>query len=387
MKHKILFYDPTFGVYAGAQKVCINMLNILSKHYEIKSLSRHTDTVYYKDLCKSGEVQKLPFESKYQKYLGKGDNDSLSFFPKLFRAINMIYFTLINNLYLLYSCKKDRVNILYTYDLSGLILSSLFLRLFKIKVVWHLHGELHYSVFAKKIFFLLADKVVVPSDFIYNSINFHSNKKVRIYNGFEFEGIDSSNRCKDFKSMLYAGSLVPHKGLHKVIIGLSDVREAWQLDVLGEFFGKYESSYRDYINTLIKSLPDHITVNFHGWIDNTSKFFKNADIFVFPSVSSEMINLDNVPIRITSSEALPTVLIESLAYGTPVFANSVAGVKEIVEKNTYGKVSESEFSSEFSEFINSFKPSCYAFDSSSIRNKFSINSMKKEVYILFKGLI
>ncbi|NMR78060.1 glycosyltransferase, partial [Vibrio alginolyticus] len=111
-----------------------------------------------------------------------------------------------------------------------------------------------------------------------------------------------------------------------------------KLNVVGDYLGSYSSDYREYIGNQVNNLPENIVVQFHGWVTDTSYYYNISDVFLFSSVLDGTMSLGNECIRLRSSEALPTVLIESLAYGVPAIATNAPGVSEIITDVTEGVI-------------------------------------------------
>lgn len=108
--------------------------------------------------------------------------------------------------------------------------------------------------------------------------------------------------------VVYVGRLVPEKGCHYLI-------EAWRrLDTHRKLVIVGDSSFTDgYVKTLDTS-DDRVV--FTGYLYGTElvSVFRNAGLFVLPS----------------DLEGLPIVLLESLAFGTPVLASDIPPNVEIM---------------------------------------------------------
>ena len=384
---KILFFDPTSGPFSGAQKVTFNILKSLSINSEIIAFIRKPKTKFRLSLENACHVRTLPLESTLSKIFGQATFDSQNKFFKLIFLIKYFLIILYLNIFCLFQAIKSKPSYIYTYDPSGLVATSFLSGIFGYKVIWHLHGELRYPKFVQRILYHSCHSIIVPSNYIKENLLYSSKVKV-IYNGFSFS--EKKERLKKSKSteILYMGTIVPHKGLHLLIESLHGINDLKiNVNVLGEGLGANSTDYKIYIDNLISQLNSNINVNFHGWVDDIFNFLFLSDILVFPSIEEGSIFLGDKKIRIRSSEALPTVLIESLACGVPVIASNVAGVKEIVSKKNYGIIiKNSETKSLQRAIVHLIKNSKdFEFDPNEIKLKFAETEMEKKICNLFNS--
>jgi len=112
----------------------------------------------------------------------------------------------------------------------------------------------------------------------------------------------------------YLGELSENKGVDRLLKAIRILNENRQdgveLKVGG--VGELESKVRDHSEF----------VDYQGWVDHDDvpSFMNSIRLFVLPS----------------NSEGLPTVLIESMACGTPVLASPVGGVPDLVDNERNG---------------------------------------------------
>ncbi len=386
MKSRLLFIEPFSGGCAGAQKVSLNVLEYLNTKFDLYVIHRDSNGSYEKNFINYKKTGVLPIESLLKKIFGSGD-----FFGNL-SVINFSYFilsVLICNIYSLVKTIKLRPSYVYTYDPRGLLLSCLFLRLFRVRVIWHLHSELPKSKILKKLLISLCSRIIVPSEAIAKSFS-DTDKVCVIYNGFIF---DEEIRCSvpknpNIKKLIFLGTPFPHKGVHNIIQAVTLLEQkSIPYDLCLNIYGAFEQCSLEYKN-LLDSLLTRIKkteIHFKGWTCHSRQEIANSDLLVFPSVIEQKIQLGDNLQTIRSSEALPTVLIEALSVGVPVIATNTPGVSEIISDKCDGIIieeSEPVFISnailEIFENVSLFKP-----DKEKIIGMFSQSRMREQLDKIF----
>ena len=109
--------------------------------------------------------------------------------------------------------------------------------------------------------------------------------------------------------VLFVGRLVPEKGAHYLIEAWRNLNSPRRLVVVGN------SSFSDgYVDSLKAGASDNVVFTGYLYGRRLATVFRNAGLFVLPS----------------DLEGLPIVLLESLAYGTPVLASDIAPCIEVL---------------------------------------------------------
>jgi glycosyltransferase involved in cell wall biosynthesis len=124
------------------------------------------------------------------------------------------------------------------------------------------------------------------------------------------------------QDILYAGVLIPGKGVHHLIRAFAHISEEFpgaRLCLVGRPENK---TYAQDLKTQVRALG---LVEYVQFIDEVSqpdlaRWMHAASVFVLPSVS----------------EGLGRVLVEAMASSTPVIASNVGGIAELVENGTTG---------------------------------------------------
>ena len=130
------------------------------------------------------------------------------------------------------------------------------------------------------------------------------------------------------KTVLFVGRIVPYKGVEYLIEAIdyakSALGEDFNLLLVGSQEGKRitdQSRYFQRILQLAEKSSVRKNIRFVGRVPNgeLSTYYSLADVVALPSVMR--------------GEAFGTVLLESLACGTPVVASNIAGVKDVLKGN------------------------------------------------------
>ncbi|MDO5054112.1 MAG: glycosyltransferase family 4 protein [Pasteurella oralis] len=148
---------------------------------------------------------------------------------------------------------------------------------------------------------------------------------VRIYNGmdlskFPYQSFHSPNR-----QILAVGRLVPKKGFSVLLDALAILKQR-NIDMQCTLVG--DGTLREQLQAQIDALNISDIVQMVGPMPQPEiiKFMRSVNMMIAPSVISEDGDRDG----------LPTVLLESMALGTPVISTHVAGIPELVQDGITG---------------------------------------------------
>ncbi|MFC5452458.1 glycosyltransferase family 4 protein [Paenibacillus aestuarii] len=121
--------------------------------------------------------------------------------------------------------------------------------------------------------------------------------------------------------ILFAGRLIPRKGIPVLIKAVKIVRKTVPNARLSIAGGTGDPSYRLHLRRLASKLK--IPVTFKGYVSRRSmpRFYNSGDCFVCPSQRHEAFGLVNV---------------EAMASGTPVVASRNGGIPEIIQHQRNG---------------------------------------------------
>ena len=114
----------------------------------------------------------------------------------------------------------------------------------------------------------------------------------------------------------------PKKGLDLLIQSLANVEFPYRL-LVG---GSGDEAYLETLKKLAESCGNADKIVWEGWKDTDQKFVFLAGLDLFALTSH--------------NENSAIVVVESLAMGTPVFVSDHVGLKQYVEENDFGWVSE-----------------------------------------------
>jgi len=158
------------------------------------------------------------------------------------------------------------------------------------------------------------------------NVGLDENRTQVIREGVEKVSFRNSPRS-ELKKIVFAGRIIPDKGLHLVIKaigslkkdGFSDIR----LAICGYFSSTVEHSYVNYhreIENLIYDVNLTEQIDFKGFVKPLAKEIASSDLAVLPSICQE---------------ASPLIILEALSVDTPIIARRVGGVPELLEGMEY----------------------------------------------------
>ncbi len=140
-----------------------------------------------------------------------------------------------------------------------------------------------------------------------------------------FRAATRSIPLDEARDLVYAGVLIPRKGLHHLLAAFARLNQARaQLHLLGH------PENADYAGGLKKQAQDlgiAKRVNFHGAVSQAelARHFASARAMVLPSLS----------------EGLGRVVIEAMLTGTPVIGSRVGGIPDLIQDGENGYLVES----------------------------------------------
>jgi glycosyltransferase involved in cell wall biosynthesis len=191
------------------------------------------------------------------------------------------------------------------------------------KFICRAHGydlySYRYDLPFRKIIFNNCDAIfTVSKDGLCHLIKNFSKHLQNCYVGVKYLG------CND-------NGINPYSNKH-VVVSCSSVDNNKRVSLILETF-KFVNSYVEwhhfgdgpelsYLSEISKSLPNNVTVFFHGWVtnDKVHEFYKSHHVSFF--------------INLSKHEGLPYSMIEALSYGIPIIGTKAGGTEEIINVET-----------------------------------------------------
>lgn len=169
--------------------------------------------------------------------------------------------------------------------------------------------------------FRFLDGISPESDTIIDELNLHKYQEKLLPNCSRYVNISSNitNINKRNNVVGFIGRLIKEKGIIEFIKSISLIIKE-KKDVEFIIGGDGDLSY--WVENEIKNIKEvyGVKISFVGWIPNEEmhNYLNKLKVLVLPSYT----------------EGLPTIILESIANGTPVLASNVGGIPDIIKKET-----------------------------------------------------
>lgn len=276
----------------------------------IEAISPISDSV---QLIAAQEPTEIESEFSFTKMTNSIDNRNST----VKRIINYIYIQIKLFLFLLYHRNEyDRILLCMGYFSPGFVGQILGKPVIRYYGGPKSEAPMLEQILVKHLPSLLAHRIVVPAkgctehfglERYRNKIcigNFHIDDEFRV--NTQYDGRE--------RKIGFLGHISELKGIDRLVESVEiinrELDEPVELEIGGE-------------GPLTSDLDlDTEFVTYHGWLDHddTPEFYNQLRLFVLPS----------------ESEGLPTVLVESMACGTPVLATYVGGIPDLVNPDENG---------------------------------------------------
>ncbi|UAB84821.1 glycosyltransferase family 4 protein [Zunongwangia sp. SCSIO 43204] len=216
------------------------------------------------------------------------------------------------------------------------IILVFFLKLFRVKRVYHIHNKGVEKASRNRLKRSLYDyvfkgsKVIILSKYLYQDIcEYVSEESLYICpNGIpkiNVKVLEKSKFSKKSVKILFLSNLIESKGVYILLKAMSELNNK-NLDFSGIFVGGEGDVSEIRFLKIVKELGLDSKVSYLGKMygDDKVKVFQSADIFAFPTYYP--------------MECFPLVLLEALQYKLPIVTTPEGGILDIVENGSNGYI-------------------------------------------------
>lgn len=127
----------------------------------------------------------------------------------------------------------------------------------------------------------------------------------------------------------FLGRLVYEKGINYLLDTIPYLKKglpSFRIIIAGDYENVAGGSVKEELDKYLEQYPGTILFTGHLNEEDRNRFYSGLDVFVLPSID---------PL-----EAFGMVQIEAMLCGTPIVASNLPGVREIVNRSGYGKISK-----------------------------------------------
>ncbi len=289
----------------------VSLMNSYILESECIRNSFHIDLIDFKFSTSMEDLQKFSFEKIFLtlKYGCLIIRKVLSFKPEL------VYFTIMPTGFGFY---RDAVYVLL-------------LKMFRVKVVLHLHGKgikknasnyfkrkLYQSVFDRTHVICLTQKLAEDITTVYKRVPFIVPNGIKVS---KHEFTDRSHRDNTAPKILFLSNFMTNKGLLILIEALAILKHE-DYKFTANLVGAHFDLSKEILEALLAKHSLTSCTKILGPLHGDQKFqqYEEADIFVFP----------------TLNEAFGLVNLEAMQYSLPVIATTEGSIPDIVIENETG---------------------------------------------------
>lgn len=317
---RIVFFTGTNDLY-GANRILINTLSLFAGHERILCVPQKgplTELVEatHKDV-RIMELPSIPVIAKIfinPKGLVEFSSKLLKFSRELKKVVS-----------------KDSViylNTLAVLPVAWFVKNKKYLHVHEI-----LSNKSRLNRFFNKLALSSMDRVICVSKAVSDNLKEvscarNSSKLVTVHNGIEAIRIDESG-IKDKGDgkirIVLIGRIRPQiKGHDYVIDAIKELPEHLERKIEVAFVGSPVQSQEEDLYNLQKRIKDENLddiVAIHGFTNEISEFYENADICLVPSVRAD---------------PFPTTVLEAMSAGLPVIGTNIGGIPEMITDGQTG---------------------------------------------------
>jgi glycosyltransferase involved in cell wall biosynthesis len=309
------------GIHGGAERFAIELSGALDASFFDVSIfiwSRSNTKVEKFWLEKTRDRKMKVFVNEVEENTNR--------FLKLFSALKSLWII----------CSQNSFDIIHSHFQMGTVSGMILKLMGKTKCVirsvhlvseigYDFYGKVLYHLFIKWLFPLYLDAEVAVSTAAFESLRLNPGRKfsknylTMIHNAISFPTTPSSKKLFEKETFIIgsASRLTKQKGLVYLIQAAKLVCMDYpqiRFEIVGE------GELRDELEKIVVDLGISDNVLFYGTHQNIYQFLENIDLLVLPSLW----------------EGLPTIVLESMAAGTPIIATDIPGTNELIENHKNG---------------------------------------------------
>ena len=210
-------------------------------------------------------------------------------------------------------------------------------------------------------------------DTIVNACKIDQSKIEVIYNGIDFQVLNSKMQDKKTFEVVTVANFLPCKGLLEyldVILKVSKALPNIKVHLVGQ------DHMNGQVQRKVKKLGLQEKVYIHGFQNDITPWLNKSKIFVLPSVR----------------EGCPTVILEAFKYKLPVIANDIDGISELVDNHEDGillKPNDEQWPQTIVDLLNDPKKLSLMGEKGfeKVSNNFQLKNCYNKHYAYFKKII